>query len=502
MSVNRQNVEAAKAMINVRLGLKYAYGSMFSPTNLQQSTDCSGLWNDILGMAVGRMQWGREAEGATTESYRYIPVGGVGPFGTIRVASPRDIPANAAAKLAFHHEGNGGAASHMWGEIDGVRYESGGSKGVCTAPQAWPIDHPYANAWAYLPGPIVEDGTTPATMPVQDITWGIDISNHQGVMDLDRVKAEGFSFVWAKVSEGADYRDPFWPRTRDDAKRLGLILAGYHYVRTGDPAAQARTFVDQLGDKSIPAMLDFEAGSGGMEQFWAVKDAIEKLGVAVRLSYIPDWYWEQIGKPDLSKVPGLIRSEYVSGTGYASVLYPGNSSSLWGAYGGRSPDILQFTDKAIVAGKAVDANAFRGTPEQLRALLAGQPMTGEDDMFTEDDRNLLRQISDIRRPSLSPLRRPGEGNVNTCAGFAWAADGLTHPQFVDMASRYGHIDSITILLTVAADRDPDRVADAQLAANILTDAKAYNPSRFAAALAQIQATNPGVLTAYLAAQKG
>lgn len=123
-------------------------------------------------------------------------------------------------------------------------------------------------------------------------------------------------------------------------------------------------------------------------------------------------------------------------------------------------------------------------------------------MFTEDDRNLLRQISDIRRPSLSPLRRPGEGNVNTCAGFAWAADGLTHPQFVDMASRYGHIDSITILLTVAADRDPDRVADAQLAANILTDAKAYNPSRFAAALAQIQATNPGVLTAYLAAQKG
>ena len=67
----------------------------------------------------------------------------------------------------------------------------------------------------------------------------------------------------------------------------------------------------------------------------------------VALSYIPRWYWERIGKPDLSQVPGLIQTSYVDGTGYASVLSPGNDSIGWAAYGERQPDILQFTDRAL-----------------------------------------------------------------------------------------------------------------------------------------------------------
>jgi hypothetical protein len=65
----------------------------------------------------------------------------------------------------------------------------------------------------------------------------------------------------------------------------------------------------------------------------------------------------------------LIQSSYVNGTGYASVLYPGDTSSKWAGFGGRNVDILQFTDKALIAGKSLDANAFRGTPDQLRQLL-------------------------------------------------------------------------------------------------------------------------------------
>ncbi|MDM1889084.1 lysA, partial [Mycobacteroides abscessus] len=114
---------------------------------------------------------------------------------------------------------------------------------------------------------------------------------------------------------------------------------------------------------------------GGIDNFWAVKNAIEARGVRVALSYIPRWYWEKIGKPDLSGVPGLIQSSYVNGTAYASVLYPGDDSPRWAAFGGKTPDILQFTDKALVAGKSLDANAFRGTLAQLKALLGAQPET-------------------------------------------------------------------------------------------------------------------------------
>jgi hypothetical protein len=214
--------------------------------------------------------------------------------------------------------------------------------------------------------------------PAAATIFGPDISNNNGVVDLDRVKAEGFDFVWAKVSEGTGFLDKFWPRTRDWADRIGLILAGYHFIRIGDPNRQADLFVDQLGDKSIPAMLDFEEGSGDIDNFWAVLHAIEARGVHVALSYIPRWYWDSIGRPDLSRVPGLIQSSYVNGTGYASVLYPGDSSIRWAPYGGRQPDILQFTDRALISGKMMDANAFRGPPDQLRELLGVTQQGSED----------------------------------------------------------------------------------------------------------------------------
>jgi hypothetical protein len=45
-----------------------------------------------------------------------------------------------------------------------------------------------------------------ALEPPARTIFGPDISNNNGVVDLDRVKAEGFDFVWAKVSEGTTFR--------------------------------------------------------------------------------------------------------------------------------------------------------------------------------------------------------------------------------------------------------------------------------------------------------
>ncbi|AXC35022.1 lysin A [Mycobacterium phage Priya] len=151
--VTRANVEATKAFIRARLDNPYVYGGALSE-DVRRGTDCSEVWQTVLEMVHGRWVQGRQAEGATTESYRYIPVGGVGPFGTIRVNHWRDIPANAAARIAFHHGPGGGANSHMWGELDGMRIESGGSKGLVTGDRALAVESDYATAWAYLPGPI------------------------------------------------------------------------------------------------------------------------------------------------------------------------------------------------------------------------------------------------------------------------------------------------------------------------------------------------------------
>lgn len=216
MSVRRVDIDTAKRIFYARLGNPYIYGGGWQADNEQAGTDCSGLWDVILSAAVGRLQWGRPAEGATTEAYRYIPIGGAGPFGTIRAAHPTDIPTTAAAKLAFHHEGSGGAASHMWGELDGVRMESAGSKGCVTAPQAWPIDHPYANAWAYLPGPITED----TTMTVR----GLDYAG--GRPAAAAIKAAGYTFVVRYLSDGGPSLPGklLTPAEADDLRGNGISI--------------------------------------------------------------------------------------------------------------------------------------------------------------------------------------------------------------------------------------------------------------------------------------
>lgn len=179
MPVTRANVEATKRFMLERdaADAPYVYGGALS-ANPRVGTDCSEIWQTALEMVHGRWVPGRQAEGATTESYRPttmggpIPIGGRGPLGTIVVARLADIPRDAAARLAFHHGPGGGANSHVWGDLDGLRIESAGSVGVVTGSKARAVEDRYANSWAYLPGPIVDDGTPIPPAPPEVVTLG------------------------------------------------------------------------------------------------------------------------------------------------------------------------------------------------------------------------------------------------------------------------------------------------------------------------------------------
>ncbi|HMH59189.1 MAG TPA: GH25 family lysozyme [Galbitalea sp.] len=234
--------------------------------------------------------------------------------------------------------------------------------------------------------------------------FGIDISNNNGSgIDLNQVAAEGFSFVFAKVSEGNYFTDRTWPGYRDAALAAGLLVVGYHYVIAGDdPDAQAARFAG--GGGGSVAMLDFEDYSGGLAEFWAVVAAFGRAGITIVCSYVPHWYWQQIGSPDLSQVPMLIASSYVSSWGYAAAIYPGDDAAGWAPYGGGAPDILQFTDKALVAGQWVDANAFRGGRDELAELFTAQPQGGWLMALTDQQQDdLYQKVSDI----WDQLRGPG-----------------------------------------------------------------------------------------------
>lgn len=79
---------------------------------------------------------------------------------------------------------------------------------------------------------------------------------------------------------------------------------------------------------------------------------------------------------------------------------------------------------------------------------------------------LLENQTGVSRPSLSPLHWPGEGKLDTDAGFAQRADGSLHILLVEkLAVEYGDIQNITLLWVVA--NKPDATNDPKLAASIL-----------------------------------
>lgn len=109
--------------------------------------------------------------------------------------------------------------------------------------------------------------------------------------------------------------------------------------------------------------------------------------------------------------------------------------------------------------------------DELLALIA--PATKGPLMALTDDEqaellDLARQIAKYRRPSLSPLRWPHEGDVNTCAGFSWTSDALSHvAASIDMAVEYGHAPTIAMLMAVAQTDEDNREDDKLLAQRIL-----------------------------------
>lgn len=154
-------------------------------------------------------------------------------------------------------------------------------------------------------------------------------------------------------------------------------------------------------------------------------------------------------------VPGKIAHQYTDGKGFGGGLPEG----------------------APPFGNC-DMNSADGlSPSAFAAACGIQSSTGDDDMTPDQEAKLDRclflaeQMAGVRRPSKSGFRWPGEGDVNTCAGFAWAADGNEHMDLTIKLADYGDPESLALIMAVSQDDDPDRVKDAALATRVLSKLK-------------------------------
>jgi hypothetical protein len=242
------------------------------------------------------------------------------------------------------------------------------------------------------------------------VTFGLDISHHQGPgLDLAQCRREGVEFIILKATEGSTFVDSQFGNNLNKARAAGMLVAAYHYVRSGTSTAAQVANVARVVPRDVPVIPDVEANSGGVD---LVRDLVNQLrgaGYRVPLTYFPRWYWNQIGSPSLAGLPPLWSSRYPDNVvGSIPDEYADVPAHYWDGYGGLGVAVLQFTSSARVAGYSpLDANAYQGTRDQLAELLG---------YTTPEDHPVKNLIL---------ARRAGGDDI-------WVGDGITRRQITDM----------------------------------------------------------------------
>jgi len=92
---------------------------------------------------------------------------------------------------------------------------------------------------------------------------GIDVSRYQQNMDWSAVQKDNVHFSFIKATQGQKYKDPYFKRNWQKAKRSGIARGAYHFFEFGDAAhvkKQARNFINtvKLERGDLPPVLDIE----------------------------------------------------------------------------------------------------------------------------------------------------------------------------------------------------------------------------------------------------
>jgi lysozyme len=189
--------------------------------------------------------------------------------------------------------------------------------------------------------------------------FGVDVSNHNPNFRDFR----GWDFAFIKASEGNGFTDWLFNQHLTNARAAGCLVAAYHYQR--DVSAQSQVdLIKKIVPTDVPVIVDVEHGSGSLAITREIIRLLRDAGYVSPLVYIPRWYWQQIGSPDLSGLPRLWASWYPDyearprEQGIAMV-----PTSAWSNYGNNSVAMMQFTSSPF------DQNWYPGTRDELASLL-------------------------------------------------------------------------------------------------------------------------------------
>ncbi|MDE5790019.1 MAG: hypothetical protein K2H96_02155 [Muribaculaceae bacterium] len=90
---------------------------------------------------------------------------------------------------------------------------------------------------------------------------GIDVSRHNGMMNLDAAASDGIEFIFIKASEGEGLQDENFHLNYDKAGHAGLKRGAYHFFRFDkDGISQGQNFMRAVGGRPLElgVVIDIE----------------------------------------------------------------------------------------------------------------------------------------------------------------------------------------------------------------------------------------------------
>ncbi|MCX5789076.1 MAG: GH25 family lysozyme [Elusimicrobia bacterium] len=198
---------------------------------------------------------------------------------------------------------------------------------------------------------------------------GIDVSHYQDVIDWDKVKTAGLSFVYIKATDGDDIQDDQFKRNWEGATRAGLLKGAYHfYDFCTDPEPQFANLLKVLPKEPgmLPPFIDLERSVECKPKDMPTKEEfLQDFAVfvdAVRKAY---------GMKPILYLEPAIYHKYLEGIAEDYVIwFPDPDDNAPDVPSGLTWTFWQYSFKGRVAGidGEVDLDVFAGDRQQLAAL--------------------------------------------------------------------------------------------------------------------------------------
>lgn len=340
--------------------------------------------------------------------------------------------------------------------------------------------------------------------------YGIDAhTTYQQGLRVGGLADEGYQFGIFKATQGVS---GFWAPAEYDqwvasVRAQGMVPGAYHWLTNSDPVRQIDRFLDRVGNPAgMLCAIDYEdtkSVASRDQVVTAIRRWFDRTGGHPIGLYSGQWFVDgHASWLNNYRLAGLgpvwkWDSRYVNGNDYGSKLYAKVPSSWWNTgWGQMAPTILQFSSKAKVGGLArVDVDAYPGTVEQLRVLVAapGQatPAAGGGTVSVRTDetieawRNGMQTLPDGKTPVCPVIwqvrNEAWQQSVNARFEQLAAALAVVAQQ---LANGGGSPETAALLTRMAELAEADRVRDEAAHAEIaeLRRLLADRDARLAAAL--------------------